>query len=199
MQARSRNTPVPIPRTKHADQSPQRFPSHYSDTPAHWLRMASGAVKLAKTGSESSRLVSFQFQRAVSPATSSSAKMGDQTASHPEHGHAEGLSPFGPHLDCHQNSRPKGPGRFCPGRTGEEPSPEVLLMVHDKLPRVCRSGRWGGKNDIFDISVLVPQQTRNQPVNLGLVTLHQLTVGLRISLSGPPDPVSFLIRNGHNG
>lgn len=47
--------------------------------------------------------------------------------------------------------------------------------------------------------MLVPQQTGNQSVNPGLVTLYQMAVGVRVPPSSPPDPVSFFIGNTHNG
>ena len=47
--------------------------------------------------------------------------------------------------------------------------------------------------------MLMPQQTGNQSVNPGLVTLYQMAIGVRVSLSSPPDPVSFFIGNTHNG
>ena len=47
--------------------------------------------------------------------------------------------------------------------------------------------------------MLVPQQTGNQSVNPGLITLYQMAVGVRVPLSSPPDPVSFFIGNTHSG
>ena len=54
-------------------------------------------------------------------------------------------------------------------------------------------------HDVINISALVTRQAGNMAMVLALITIHQMTSGIRIPLRGPPDPDSFLIPDSHNG
>ena len=53
--------------------------------------------------------------------------------------------------------------------------------------------------DVINISALVTRKAGNEAMDLALMTIHQMTSGIRIPLPGPPDPDSFLIPDSHNG